>query len=319
MSHATLDTPLVTSLATSLDTGLDSSAHRVRWHETPAAGYAVLSVVVLIWAAFALTMRAIGASALTTADVALIRFAVPVICLAPLLPRAVTAFRRIRLRDAAMVLLGGVPFFFVASAGAAATSAAHVGALVAGTSPLSVALIGLLVERRAITRAQARGLALIALGVLGLVLGQGLTLSGASLGGMGLLLAASLIWGVYTTGLRRTGLDPVSNGLLVAVGSLLVQIPLMLSGLVDSHLSTITFHSALPFLLIQGLGVGVISTIGYAFAISRLGAARSATVGSLAPALAALLAVPLLGESLGLATFVAILVMSAGVVLANRS
>ena len=51
-------------------------------------------------------------------------------------------------------------------------------------------------------------------------------------------------------------------------------------------------------LLVQGLGVGVVSTLSYATAIARLGPARSAVIGSLAPVLASLGAVPLLGEIL---------------------
>ncbi|MCY1244778.1 hypothetical protein D9M72_578750 [compost metagenome] len=68
----------------------------------------------------------------------------------------------------------------------------------------------------------------------------------------------------------------------------------------------------------QGLGVGLVSTVGYAFAISRLGAARSATIGSLAPALASLMAIPILGEALAFATAIGILVITTGVILANR-
>jgi drug/metabolite transporter (DMT)-like permease len=70
---------------------------------------------------------------------------------------------------------------------------------------------------------------------------------------------------------------------------------------------------------VQGLGVGLFSTLGYAFAITRLGSAKSATIGSLAPALAALLAIPILGEPLSAGTAISILVITTGVILANRS
>lgn len=283
------------------------------------AGYLVLAVVVLVWAGFALTIRAIGASPLAPADVAVIRFAVPIIALLPVIPSRLAALRRIRPRDAALVLLGGVPFFFIASEGARTTSAAYVGALIAGTAPLSVAVLTCLIERRFLPRRQLLPLALILAGAAGIVLADQHAVTAETLHGVGWLLGASLLWGAYTIGLRRTGVDAITNGLLLSTCSLVVALALLLSGAVTTHLGQFALHAALPFILIQGLGVGLVSTVGYAFAVSRLGAARSATFGSLAPALASLLAIPFLGEPLTLATAAGIAVITAGVILANRA
>ncbi|HEV7321370.1 MAG TPA: DMT family transporter [Ensifer sp.] len=292
---------------------------RKPWLTPMTAGYAVLAVVVLVWAGFALSMRAIGASPLATADVALIRFAVPIIALLPAIPQRLATLRKVRPRDAALVLLGGVPFFFIASEGAKATSAAYVGALVAGTTPVSVALIAFLLERKTVAKKRWLPLALILAGVTGIVAGQQHAVTAESLRGVGFLLVASLIWGAYTIGLRRTGVDAIANGLLLSIGSLIILLALVLTGAVTSHIGQFSWHQALPFILVQGLGVGLVSTVGYAFAISRLGAARSATIGSLAPALASLLAIPVLGEPLAFATAIGIAVITSGVILANRN
>ncbi|MCP1170297.1 hypothetical protein NHG85_17465, partial [Limimaricola sp. ASW11-118] len=81
-------------------------------------GYVAIAVAVTIWAGFALSIRAIGGSTLAPADVALIRFGLPVLLLAPLLPSRLRALRRVRPMDAALVAFGaGLPFFFLASAG----------------------------------------------------------------------------------------------------------------------------------------------------------------------------------------------------------
>ncbi|MGJ8658112.1 MAG: DMT family transporter [Akkermansiaceae bacterium] len=283
------------------------------------SGYLVLYSVVIIWAGFALTLRAISTSGLTTADVALIRFAVPVIALLPAFASRFAELKKLRLSDALMVLCGGIPFFFIASEGARTTSATHVGALVAGTAPLSVSLVYFVLERRGLPRRQWLPLAIIVAGALGLVLAHSAGMNSEMIGGMGYLLMASLLWGVYSVGLRRSGLDAIGNGIVLAVGSLVVLIMLMLTGEVPSHLDTITFEQVAPFLLIQGLGVGLLSTVGYAFAISRLGTSKSATIGSLAPALAAILAVPFLGESISLSTAVSIFLITMGAILSNRS
>lgn len=55
----------------------------------------------------------------------------------------------------------------------------------------------------------------------------------------------------------------------------------------------------MPFLLMQGLGVGVVSCPTYAFAIRHIGDERASTMGSLSPALTAVLAAALLHEPLG--------------------
>lgn len=302
-------------------TDVTSDFHETRtgWLTPTATGYLVLSVVVLVWAGFALTMRAIGASPLATADVALIRFAIPIVALLPAIPQRLAKLRKIRPGDAALVLLGGVPFFFIASQGAQATSAAHVGALIAGTTPLSVALLTFVLERKGIPRKRWLPLALILAGVIGIVAGQQHAVTAEMLGGVGLLLVASLIWGAYTIGLRRTGVDAISNGLLLSIGSLIGLVALIATGTVTTHIGQFSWQEALPFILVQGLGVGLVSTVGYAFAISRLGAARSATIGSLAPALASLMAIPILSEALAFATAIGIVVITAGVILANRN
>jgi drug/metabolite transporter (DMT)-like permease len=290
----------------------------IKWYETATVGYVVLAFVVLIWAGFALTMRAIGKSPLATADVALIRFAVPAVALLPFLFGRLHLLRKVDSKAVLLVLAGGVPFYFVASEGAKLTSAAYVGALIPGTTPLAMALITRVFAGRKISGRQVLPIGLILAGVVLMVAGQRHVVTAETLRGVGLLLLASLIWAGYTIGLRRTGLQAVSNGLLLSIGSLLALVPMMLAGLTGTNLGHFTVGEALPYVLVQGVGTGLISTLGYAFAISRLGASQSATIGSLSPALTSLLAVPLLGEPLAVATAVAVVLVTFGVMLANR-
>ncbi|GGR93682.1 DMT family transporter [Deinococcus sedimenti] len=280
-------------------------------------GWAALAVTVLIWAAFALTIRAIGHSPLTPGDVALIRFLIPAALLLPLLPSRLPALRRVPVHAALMIMAGaGLPFFLIAAAGGASTSAAHVSALVAGTTPLSVVLLGFLLFRDRVRAAQWPGLGLILLGILLLVLGLGATgISPAT--GTALLLAASLLWGGYTLGLRRAALDPLAAAMLVTYPSLLVLAPLLLSGTLPSHLTQVPGPSLLPFIAVQGLGVGVVASLTYPYALKHLGALRCATVGALAPVLATLLALPLLGEQPTLTSAIGVAIITAGVLAFN--
>ncbi|WP_199699678.1 DMT family transporter [Deinococcus sp. RM] len=280
-------------------------------------GWAALTVTVLIWAAFALTIRAIGHSPLTPGDVSLIRFLMPAALLLPLLPSRLPALRRVPPHAALMIAAGaGLPFFLITAAGGASTSAAHVSALVAGTTPLSVVLVGALLFRDRVTAAQWPGLGLILLGVVLLVVGLG-TVGTSPLTGIALLLSASLLWGGYTLGMRRAGLDPLAVAMLVTYPSLLMLAPLLLTGTLPSHLTQVPAQNLLPFIAVQGLGVGVVASLTYPYALKHLGTLRCATVGALAPVLATLLALLLLGERPSVASAIGVAIVTTGVLVFN--
>lgn len=282
-------------------------------------GYAAIAVAVTIWAGFALSIRAMGASGLTTADVALIRYGTPALLLCPFIPSRWAMLRRVSLTDALLVFAGaGLPFFWIAAAGGAATSAAHVSALIAGTVPVSVAIVAFLLTGARVPSRRIGGLCVIVLGVLALVLAQSQVGRGDIWRGATMLLTASLLWGGYTIGLRRTGLDAIGCTLLVTLPSFLVLSVLFACGLVTTNFGAFDIREAMPFVFVQGLGVGVVSTLTYAVAISRLGPARSAVIGSLAPVLATLGAIPLLGETLTPAIALGVGAITFGVILANR-
>jgi len=88
---------------------------------------------------------------------------------------------------------------------------------------------------------------------------------------------------------------------------------------VESRLPTASAHEILTFMAVQGLGVGVCSTLLYGLSIRLLGSQRCSMVGALAPVLATLLAVPLLEERPTALTAAGVLVLSIGVVMAVRS
>ncbi|UBV45294.1 DMT family transporter (plasmid) [Deinococcus taeanensis] len=284
---------------------------------TRLLGWTALFVTVLIWAGFALTIRAIGASPLTSADVALIRFLVPGVLLLPVLRSRWAALKSAPRQAAALIVLGaGLPFFLLTAAGGTLTSAAHVSALVAGTTPLAVALVGFVLFRQKVAGHQWPGLAVIVAGVALLVAGLHLH-GGAVLSGTLILLTSSLLWGGYTLGLRRAQLDPLTTAALVTYPALVCLVPLMASGALPSHLQQVSLGAVLPFVLVQGLGVGVVAALTYPYAIQSLGALRCAAFGALAPVLATVLAVPLLGEFPSARSAVGVLVVTAGVVLFN--
>lgn len=281
------------------------------------SGYLAMCMTLLIWTGFALSIRAIGHSTLLPIDVAFIRFGLP--CLL-LLPYWKSSWRAIKNANKIALFLipfgAGVPFFLLASLGAKMTSAAHVGALISGTVPLFVTLICVLFWKQQTSQQRLIGLGFILLGILGMLwrnqTGHQITL------GILILLISSILWSLYTVGIRLSQLDAIACNLLLCVPSFVICAIALSFQLTDSHLLHSTLSDIAPFFLLQGIGVGVVSGLCYGFAIKEIGAEKSALIGSLTPALTALLSVPILHESLSAAVLIGVVLITIGVSIANK-
>ncbi|MER5929052.1 DMT family transporter [Streptomyces sp. NPDC002054] len=285
-----------------------------------AQGMIALLVTVTIWAAFALSARALSSSSLLPADAALLRFGVPLVVLAPALWRRRRRIAAVRPAAAIKIICGaGVPFFLAAMYGGSLTSAAFVGSIVPGMVPLFVSAL-MVVRGHSLPRGtQAAGLALIAAGVLALVGRHLVPLDAGVPAGVGLLLVASGLWALYTVGLKEVDLDPVGSIGLLCLPSFAVIALLAATGVLPTGMADAAGADIALFLVVQGLGVGLCAGLLYAFAIRRLGAQRASVVGSLSPVVVVLLAIPLLDESPTLAVLLGVPLITAGVVLANRA
>jgi len=275
-----------------------------------------MAVTVACWAGFALLTRGIGDSSLTRLDVALLRFGVPVLVLAPWLPRTLRTLRRERpLVVLALACGAGLPHFLLSALGGHLTSAALVGLVIPGTVPLFVSLLAFACWRDRLTRSQAFALGAILTGVAVVVAG-----SPSSASGVLVLLSAGLVWSVYTLALRRTALDPIGAALLLGTPSALASGVLLVSGVAPSHLlaGTASPHDVALFATAFGVGIGVLSTLAYTQAVRTLGSRPAATFGAISPAVTALAAVPVFGEPITPTSLLSLTLVVAGVIAFNR-
>ncbi|WP_150958649.1 DMT family transporter [Microbacterium testaceum] len=277
-----------------------------------AIGIAALAAVIALWSSFALSTRALEGAGLTMADAAIVRFAVPVLVLSPWIPRTFRALRGERPAVLALVLLAGLPHFLLFAWGAHLTSAALTGLLVPGTVPLFVTALLFLGLRRTVSRRRLLALAAIVAGVAASALFTG----GASgPGGIVVLLAAGLVWAAYTVGVARTRLDPIAVILVVSVTSVASALLLGATGVLPSALlaGTADLRTVGAYALVQGVGTGLLSTACYVVAVKNLGSSLPAAAGALSPVLTAVIAVPLLGESVGWGLGLALALIVTGV------
>ena len=281
-------------------------------------GWVCILITLSIWAAFSISLRWISHSALSSWDVAFIRYSVPAIILLPFVHARIIRLFSVKPLHMLMIACGGgIPYFMLTAIGGGYTSAAHVSALVAGTVPLSVAILRYTFWNEEIVLGKRIGLTAIIAGVLLLVLSLG-RLTPEMVYGSLFLLTASLLWGWFTIGIRLSGLDPISCLILMTYPTFLILSALIYTGAVPSNLGHVELSDIGLFAVIQGGATGIISPLCYSAAIKRLGALKCASIGALAPVLTTLLAVPLLNEPLTIMGSLGVSIIVTGVMLSNR-
>ncbi len=274
-----------------------------------------------IWASWSAMTRFAVTTRFDPWDVALLRYGLAGLLLAPVVARRGLALDRLGWLGLLAIVAGaGAPYAFVAASALRLAPAAELSALNPGCIPLFVAVIASAFARESISFAQRVGLGLILLGAVLLIASNapdaGASWSTSRSFGALLSLLAALMWAVFTVVMRRAELDPLHAAALVSVGSLAIYLPLYLprhgAALVQVPFAELAFQA-----IFQGVLVTVVSLLFYGGAIARLGASRGAAFGALVPALSALMAIPLLKEWPSATDCLAIALISIGVYLTS--
>jgi drug/metabolite transporter (DMT)-like permease len=271
---------------------------------------------VSIWAGWFVLTRLGVETSLSIYDVTMLRFGTAGLLLLPVVLRRGLALRQLGWWRLLILIFGaGAPYTLVAAGGLRFASAAHAGAIIPGTMSLLVALFATLFLKEKIPTARRIGYGLILAGVAGVV-EMAAPLAGASYGHL-LFLTAALLWASYTVVLRYGRLEPLHAAAIVAVGSGVLFLPFYLAvhGLhpIAAPIRDIIFQA-----VFQGIVATILALFCFGKAVSLLGAAAGAAFGALVPVMAAILAIPLLGEVPPAQDWAAILAISAGVYLTAR-
>lgn len=287
------------------------------------AGALWVLFAVAIWAGWMVTTRmgvaAAGSGRLSAWDITALRFLVAGLLLLPVVLRRGFAWRRLGPTAFAVLVAGaGAPYVVVVTWALTFAPAAHGGALLPGTVPMFVAALSLAVLRDRLAPAQIAGLGLTLAGVVILLGGEIARsgLAGTTPLGDALFLLAAFLWACSTLAMKRGGLAPLHGTAVVAVASLILFLPpyLALTGarVLDLPPAEALFHG-----FYQGVMTSVVSLIAYMRGIALLGPARGSAFTALVPVLAAILAIPVLGEWPAPTAWIAIACTGAGVLLAS--
>jgi drug/metabolite transporter (DMT)-like permease len=266
---------------------------------------------VLIWAAWVVGTRQAVTHALDPLAVGFLRFGIPTVVFAPVWWRVGLRPRGVSLGTMVALMGAGAPFFVTVATAMRQASAAEIGPLLPGTMPLIVALLSLILFRERLALPRVLGLLLIGVGIAAIG-GQDMLIGAQSWHAHGLLLAGACMWASYTIAFKQSGLSSVAATAVVSVWSTLLLAPFGLPPLMtalQAGLGTAVLVQA----VIQGLLSGVIAILLYGMAVSRIGASGAAAFVALVPGLAALLAIPVLGEWPTIAAIIGIITTTLGV------
>jgi drug/metabolite transporter (DMT)-like permease len=272
---------------------------------------------VSMWAAWIVAVRLGIRTSLQPWDITAIRFGVAGLILLPyLLKKGLAVGRLGGLGLAAIVLGGGAPMVLVSYGGLLFAPAAHAASLYTALIPVYVAILAAVVLGEAFTVAKRIGLVLIVTGVLGIVWGAGGTIGSRQNIGHAMFISAGMLWAGYTVSMRKARLGGLHAAAIAAVGSLITYVPVyaIISG---ASLFNAPWRDLVLQAFVHGLLVAVISLLLYGRAVSLLGASNGSAFAVLAPAITAILAIPILGEWPATSDWIAMLLISGGVYIAS--
>ncbi|MGQ0621403.1 MAG: DMT family transporter [Panacagrimonas sp.] len=267
-------------------------------------GYGFAAVTLLIWAGFVVVSRIGGQSVLTVFDIAALRIGTAALVLAPWwVPRLLKPrLRRLRWYQSLLFAsLAGIGYPLVAFTGMVYAPASHGAVLISGMLPFFTSLLALLLIGERPTPGRMAGLGLILLGVATLFATSAGKASDTTLLGDAILLAASLIWSLFTVLLKRWQVRAFDVTLGVVAVSALLYLPVYALFL-PKHVAEASIGQSLLQAFFQGFMVVCVALWSYAKSAELLGAVRTVIILSGVPVVGVLLSVAFLGETLSAGT-----------------
>ena len=260
-------------------------------------GYLFVCITMCIWGGFTILSRLNLHWHVSAWDLVAMRFAIAFIILMPVLVYKKDLAFLWHPRPIILALTGGLAYCLTVYTAFLHAPAAHAAIFLNGCIPLCTAVAAYLLFKQPFDKHTWLSLSIM---LSALALMSYLMLhEQASAFGIGdiLFFLSAVWWGIFTVLLKQWKLSAWHSMASVAIWSALIYLPIYIL-FIPKH-----FQEAEPVhLLIQGVFHGVlvviIATLTYVAAIERLGAFKTGSIVTLAPFIAAVIAVPLLNEPL---------------------
>ena len=274
-------------------------------------GYLFVCITMCIWGGFTILSRLNLHWHVSAWDLVAMRFAIAFLILMPVLIYKKDLAFLWHPRPIILALTGGLAYCLTVYTAFLQAPAAHAAIFLNGCIPLCTAVAAYLLFRQPFDKHTWLSLSMM---LSALALMSYLMLhEQASAFGLGdiLFFLSAVWWGIFTVLLKQWKLSAWHSMASVAIWSALIYLPIYIL-FIPKH-----FQEAEPVhLLVQGVFHGVlvviIATLTYVAAIERLGAFKTGSIVTLAPFIAAVIAVPLLNEPLSPAIMCGLVGMGIG-------
>ena len=274
-------------------------------------GYLFVCITMCIWGGFTILSRLNLHWHVSAWDLVAMRFAIAFLILMPVLIYKKDLAFLWHPRPVILALTGGLAYCLTVYTAFLHAPAAHAAIFLNGCIPLCTAVAAYLLFKQPFDKHTWLSLSIM---LSALALMSYLMLhEQASAFGLGdiLFFLSAVWWGIFTVLLKQWKLSAWHSMASVAIWSALIYLPIYIL-FIPKH-----FQEAEPVhLLIQGVFHGVlvviIATLTYVAAIERLGAFKTGSIVTLAPFIAAVIAVPLLNEPLSPAIMCGLVAMGLG-------
>lgn len=279
----------------------------------PAAyqGYAFVAITMCIWGGFTITSRLNALWHISPWDITGLRFLLAFCILMPILIyKKDTAFLW-KKQPFILAMLGGLAYCLTCYSAFHYVPAAHAAIFLNGCIPLCTALAGWIFFKQAFDKHTWISLVIM----LGSILAMSYLMYQAtgvafSLGDV-LFFISAMWWGMFTVLLKQWKISAWHAMSGVAIWSAIVYLPIYVF-FIPKHFADVEFSHLVMQTIFHGIFVVIIATLTYIEAIKRLGAFKAGSIVTLAPFIAAIIAVPLLGEPLSLAIICGLVGMGIG-------
>ena len=274
-------------------------------------GYLFVCITMCIWGGFTILSRLNLHWHVSAWDLVAMRFAIAFIILMPVLLYKKDLAFLWHPRPVILALTGGLAYCLTVYTAFLHAPAAHAAIFLNGCIPLCTAVAAYLLFKQPFDKHTWLSL-IVMLSALALM-SYLMLHEQASAFGLGdiLFFLSAVWWGIFTVLLKQWKLSAWHSMASVAIWSALIYLPIYIL-FIPKH-----FQEAEPVhLLVQGVFHGVlvviIATLTYVAAIERLGAFKTGSIVTLAPFIAAIIAVPLLNEPLSPAIMCGLVGMGIG-------
>lgn len=285
-------------------------------NKSSVAGYTWMSIAVLIWASWLVLTSSGRTTDLSVIDLAGFRALIPASLLAPLLWRQRRELARLGIARCLLLSAYGAPFTLFVGYGLSFAPVAHAGAMVPGLMPVMTAAFGFAFLGQRLTSNRLISVLLILSGATALLLGKSNASGDGDLWiGHLCFLMGALCWACFTATAKALDISPYLATAIVGMMSTAGLIPFWAL----SDLSALSSASALDIAfqaVFQGIVSGLVSLLAFSQALRLLGT-KATTLSALTPGVAALLAIPVLGQVPHLTDFLALILVVAGLVIGS--